>query len=37
VPFEYPRSKVFLGWATEKEEDPGLRWLLNVIRSIFST
>lgn len=36
VPFDYPKSKVFLGWATEKEDDPGLRWLLNQIRATFS-
>ncbi len=36
VPFEYPTSKVFLGWATDKEDDPGVRWLLNHIRATFS-
>ncbi|MEL7690743.1 LysR family transcriptional regulator [Citromicrobium bathyomarinum] len=36
VPFEYPKSKIFLGWATEKADDAGLRWLLNQIRSTFS-
>ena len=36
VPFEYPKSKIFLGWATEKGDDAGLRWLLNQIRSTFS-
>ena len=36
VPFEYPKTKIFIGWATDREDDPGLRWLLNQIRSIFS-
>ena len=37
VPFEYPKTKIFIGWATDREDDPGLRWLLNQIRSIFSS
>ena len=33
VPFDYPPSKIFLGWATERENDPALQWLRNIIRS----
>ncbi len=36
VPFDYPSTKIFLGWASESEDDPGLRWLRSMIRSIFS-
>jgi len=37
VPFDYPKAKIFLGWATERTGDPGLRWIRNVIRSIFTS
>ena len=36
VPFEYPKTKIFLGWATERADDPGLQWLRGVIRATFA-
>ncbi|MAN73873.1 MAG: hypothetical protein CME85_11540 [Henriciella sp.] len=35
APFDYPNFKMFLSWPTEKNDDPGLRWIRNVIRNIF--
>ena len=37
VPFEYPKTKIFLGWATERADDPGLQWLRGLIRATFAT
>ena len=37
VPFHYPTTKVFLRWAEDRHDDPGVRWLRDTIRSIFST
>ena len=36
VPFEYPKTKIFLGWATERADDPGLQWLRGLIRATFA-
>ena len=36
VPFDYPKTKIFLGWATERADDPGLQWLRGVIRATFA-
>ena len=35
TPFTYPKLKMCLTWPTDKASDPGLRWMCNVIRSIF--
>ncbi|MEO3385404.1 LysR family transcriptional regulator [Mesorhizobium sp. CAU 1741] len=35
APFDYPKLKMFLAWPEDKANDPGLRWIRNVIRSIF--
>ena len=37
VPFEYPKTKIFLGWATERADDPGLQWLRGLIRATFAS
>lgn len=34
-PFDYPKLKLFMAWPEEKTNDPGLRWIRNVIRNIF--
>ncbi len=34
-PFDYPKLKMFMAWPEEKTDDPGLRWIRNVIRNIF--
>jgi len=34
-PFDYPKLKMFIAWPEEKTDDPGLRWIRNVIREIF--
>ena len=36
VPFEYPKTKIFLGWATERADDSGLQWLRGLIRATFA-
>lgn len=36
-PFHYPKLKMFMAWPEEKTDDPGLRWIRNVIRTIFDT
>ena len=36
VPFDYPKTKIFLGWATERADDPGLQWLRGLIRATFA-
>lgn len=35
TPFEYPKLKTFLAWPEDKTNDPGLRWIRNVIQSVF--
>ena len=35
APFDYPKFKMFLSWSSDKNDDPGLRWIRNVIRNIF--
>lgn len=37
VPFDYPKTKIFLGWATERADDPGLQWLRGLIRATFAS
>ena len=36
VPFDYPKTKIFLGWATERADDPGPQWLRGLIRATFA-
>ncbi len=35
APFDYPELKLFMAWPEDKTDEPGLRWIRNVIRSIF--